>query len=63
MRSGLSFIGRKTFLCCDSVAGAKSSVKLYSLIETAKANGVEPYAYLKMVFTVLPNATAMETCR
>ena len=31
---------------------AKSSANLYSLIETAKANGIEPYAYLKMIFTV-----------
>jgi len=53
-------IGRKNFLFCDSVAGAKSSANLYSLIETAKANGIEPYAYLKMVFTKLPQATSLE---
>ena len=53
-------IGRKNFLFCDSVAGAKSSANLYSLIETAKANGIEPYAYLKMVFTELPQATSHE---
>jgi transposase len=49
-------IGRKNFLFCDTVAGAKSSANLYGLIETAKANGIEPYAYLKKVFTELPNA-------
>ena len=27
-----------------------------SLIETCKANGVEPYAYLKHLFTALPHA-------
>nr|WP_238377143.1 transposase domain-containing protein [Neptunomonas antarctica] len=27
---------------------------MYSLIETAKANGREPYAYLKKVFTLPP---------
>ena len=53
-------IGRKNFLFCDSVAGAKSSANLYSLIETAKANGIEPYAYLKMIFTELPQATSLE---
>ena len=53
-------IGRKNFLFCDSVAGAKSSANLYSLIETAKANGIEPYAYLKMIFPRLPQATSLE---
>jgi hypothetical protein len=33
-----------------SPAGAKSSCQLYSLIETAKANGKNPYEYLKKVF-------------
>jgi transposase len=53
-------IGRKNFLFCDTVAGALASANLYSLIETAKAHGIEPYAYLKMVFTALPNATTLE---
>ena len=42
------------------VAGANASANLYSLIETAKANGIEPYAYLKMVFTALPQASSLE---
>ncbi len=33
-----------------------ASANLYSLIETAKANGIEPFAYLKTVFTDLPKA-------
>ena len=53
-------IGRKNYLFCDSVAGANASANLYSLIETAKANGIEPYAYLKTVFTELPNAATVE---
>ncbi len=53
-------IGRKNFLFCDSVAGARSSANLYSLIETAKANGIEPYAYLKTIFTELPQANSLE---
>jgi len=53
-------IGRKNYLFCDSVAGANASANLYSLIETAKANGIEPYAYLKTVFTELPQATTVE---
>jgi len=46
-------IGRKNFLFCDSVAGANASANLYSLIETAKARSIEPYAYLKKLFTEL----------
>lgn len=49
--------GRKNWLFSQSVAGAKASANLYSLIETAKANGLEPYRYLKQVFSGLPNAT------
>ena len=44
-------IGRKNRLFSDTVKGAKSSAIVYSLIETAKANGVEPYAYLALVLT------------
>ena len=40
-------VGRKAWLFADSVRGAKASMNLYSLIETCKANGVEPYAYRK----------------
>jgi transposase len=44
----------------DSVTGAKSSTNLYSLIETAKANGIEPYAYLRLIFTELSQASSLE---
>jgi len=53
-------IGRKNWLFSASVNGAKASANLYSLIETAKANGLEPYAYLKKVFGELPNATGFD---
>ena len=49
-------IGRKNWLFANSQAGARASANLYSLIETAKANGLEPYAYLKKLFTLLPQA-------
>ena len=52
-------IGRKAWLFSDTPAGADSSARLYSLIETAKANGVEPYAYLARVFAALPAATTL----
>lgn len=53
-------VGRKNWLFSNSVAGVKASASLYSLIETAKANGVEPYQYLRHVFTELPKATTVE---
>jgi len=52
--------GRKNWLFSDTVQGARASANLYSLIETAKANGLEPYAYLRRVFTEMPAATTVE---
>lgn len=53
-------VGRKNWLFANSQAGAKASANLYSLIETAKANGLNPYEYLKTVFKELPNAQSVE---
>ena len=53
-------IGRCNWLFSDTVRGAQSSANLYSLIETAKANGLEPYAYLRHLFTELPKAQTLE---
>jgi transposase len=53
-------VGRKNWLFADTVRGAEASANLYSLIETAKANDLEPYAYLRHIFTELPKATALE---
>ena len=50
-------IGRKNWLFSDTPAGAHASAKLYSIIETAKAAGIEPYAYLRHIFAGLPQAT------
>ena len=49
-------IGRKNWLFSHSQRGAKASASLYSLIETAKANGKEPYQYLSWLFEKLPGA-------
>jgi transposase len=49
-------LGRKNWLFSASPAGARASANLYSLIESAKANGLDPYAYLARVFSALPNA-------
>ena len=53
-------IGRKAWLFSDTPAGAHASAIHYSLIETAKANGLEPYEYLKQVLTALPYADTVE---
>lgn len=53
-------IGRKNWLFSDTVHGAQASASLYSLIQTARANKLEPYGYLSHLFTQLPKATAVE---
>lgn len=47
-------IGRKAFLFAGSPRGARASAMLYTLIESAKANHLEPRAYLNEVFERLP---------
>jgi transposase len=49
-------VGRKNWLFAGSPDGAKASATFFSLIETAKANGLEPYAYLRYIFKKLPLA-------
>lgn len=53
-------VGRRNWLFADTVGGATASANLYSLIETAKANGIEPYQYLCALFAALPNASHLE---
>lgn len=53
-------IGRKNWLFANSQAGAHASANLYSIIETAKLNNLEPYAYLKQVFSLLPQAKTLD---
>ena len=53
-------VGRKNWLFYDTVAGANAAANLYSLIETCKANSVEPYGYLVALFKALPLAQNMD---
>lgn len=48
-------VGRKKWLFSNSPKGAKASAIVYSLIETAKANDLDPERYLKYLFEKLPN--------
>jgi hypothetical protein len=50
-------LGRKNWLFAGSPRGAHASAAIYSLIETAKANGLNPYDYLIYVFEKIPYAT------
>ena len=52
-------VGRKAWLFSDTPAGAHASARLYSLVETAKAAGLDPFDYLKRVFTLLPQAVTL----
>ncbi len=47
-------IGRKNFLFSVTARGAKASAIVYSLVETAKANGLDPYLYLMKVLEEAP---------
>ena len=53
-------IGRKNWLFSDSQRGAKASAMLYRMIETAKANELEPYAYLRTVLAQLPQCETVD---
>ncbi len=53
-------IGRRNWLFSDTPKGASASANLYSLIETCKANGLEPYHYLRYLFRELPKAQSLE---
>ena len=56
-------VGRKNWLFSGHPRGAEASAFLYSLIETAKANGLKPYAYLRYLFDQLPLAKTEEDYR
>lgn len=47
-------LGRKNWLFATSIKGAEAIATWYTVIETAKANGLEPYHYLKYLLTELP---------
>ena len=47
-------VGRKNWLFCDTQAGANASATIFTLLETAKANGLNPETYLNHLLDVLP---------
>ncbi|WP_206919982.1 transposase domain-containing protein, partial [Alicyclobacillus suci] len=48
-------IGRKNFLFSNTPRGARASAITYSIVETAKENGLDPFQYLCYLFEQLPN--------
>jgi len=53
-------VGRKAWLFADTPQGAHASATCYSLIETAKANDLEPSAYIRHVLERIANADTLE---
>ena len=47
-------MGRKNWLFSNTPGGAKSSAVIYSLVETARESGLDPYRYLLWVFKTAP---------
>lgn len=47
-------VGKKNWLFCDTLSGAKSSAIIYSIVETAKANNLKVYEYMNHILSVLP---------
>ena len=52
--------GRHVWLFANNPLGARASANLFSLVSSARANGLEPYAYLNYVFENLPAANTVE---
>ncbi|HEX3029730.1 MAG TPA: IS66 family transposase [Clostridia bacterium] len=53
-------VGRRNWLFSGSPEGATASAAVYSIIETAKANGLNPYEYLRYIFKYLPGVRINE---
>ena len=53
-------VGRKNWLFCDTQAGARASTMIFTLLETAKANELNPEAYLNHLLTMLPERFAVD---
>lgn len=48
-------VGRRNWLFCDSTDGADASMMVYSLLETARSNGLNPQKYLEYLLEARPN--------
>lgn len=48
-------VGRRNWLFCDTTAGADASMMVYSILGTARANGLNPQKYLEYLLEARPN--------
>ena len=55
-------VGRKNWLFSNTPKGADASAAVYSIVETAKANGLRPFPYLRLLLDRLSSGTPMEAC-
>ncbi len=53
-------VGRKNWLFCDTQAGANASAIVFTVLETAKANGLNPETYLNHLLDVLPERFSVD---
>lgn len=53
-------IGRNNWMFSDTPGGAHASALFYSLVVTAKLNGVNPYAAIKQIFEQIPLASSAD---
>jgi len=53
-------VGRKNWLFSFAAKGAKASAVIYSIVETAQANGLVPFMYLALLFQALPNVPSAQ---
>jgi transposase len=56
-------IGRKNWLFANTPSGATASATIYSVIETAKENGLNPFTYLTYLFEQLPSISSFDPDR
>ena len=49
-------VGRKNWLFAGSPKGANASACVYSLVETAQANGLDPFKYLQCLLMLIPGS-------
>ena len=54
-------LGRKNWLFAITPRGASSSAAIYSLVESAKANGLDVYKYFNYILTLMPGMAKLET--
>lgn len=54
-------MGRRAWLFSNSVKRAKASAAAFSLIETAKANHLDPYDYIEYLLEIMPNTNFMKS--